>query len=149
MAFIFKKLFMQKEPVEEYEVFYMTQDIVLFNNKNEVLALKHFTGKWLLPGGHINKGEYWLDALKREITEETGIVDFEIGDVFSVDSWINFQGPHYGAFFLGDTEEEKIVLSKEHTEYKWLGSLEEIKNLDWWCDPLRERVIEAFERKKL
>ena len=138
---------MDKIPSEEYESFYIAQDVILFNCRGEVLALRHsLSGKWLLPGGHINKGEDWKDALVREIKEETGLTEVEIENKASVDSWVNFLGPHYGAFFIGKTDKEKIVLSGEHTEYRWLKSLEEIEGLDWWCDPLRKRVLSAAAR---
>ncbi|MFA7169619.1 MAG: NUDIX hydrolase [Candidatus Paceibacterota bacterium] len=137
---------MQKDINEEHEIFYVTQDVILFNERNELLALRHFTGKWLLAGGHMNKGEGWQNALDREIQEETGIVGAEIGEIFSVDSWKSFEGANYGVFFLGKTKSDKIELSDEHTEFKWLKSLQEVEELDWWCAPLRERIVSAWKK---
>ena len=35
-------------------------------------------GGWEIPGGHIEEGETWQEAAKRELYEETGAVDVEI-----------------------------------------------------------------------
>lgn len=55
----------------------ITTDIVLLNDKNEVLLIKRrippFTGSWVLPGGHVEYGETVEDALRREVQEETSI----------------------------------------------------------------------------
>ena len=31
-------------------------------------------GKWNNPGGRVEPGEHWQDALRREVLEETGII---------------------------------------------------------------------------
>jgi ADP-ribose pyrophosphatase YjhB (NUDIX family) len=31
-------------------------------------------GKWCLPGGHLEFGECWVPAMRREVAEETGLV---------------------------------------------------------------------------
>jgi len=33
---------------------------------------------WEIPGGHIEKGENWLDAAKREMYEETGATEIKV-----------------------------------------------------------------------
>ena len=33
---------------------------------------------WEIPGGHIEKGETWLDAAKREMYEETGAIEIKV-----------------------------------------------------------------------
>ena len=40
---------------------------------------------WVFPGGQVEIGENLIDALKREIMEETGI-EIEVGEVFCISS---------------------------------------------------------------
>ena len=55
--------------------------IAVFNNQNEVLLVKHSYEKgWFLPGGGVDRGENILDAVKREVFEETGLTSLEIVD---------------------------------------------------------------------
>ena len=133
------------EQKEEHGTFYITQSVALWNDSGGFLALRHRTGKWLLAGGHINAGEDWRPALLRELREETGYGDVEIGDIFQVDSWVSSEGPQYGIYFLGKVRNDKVKLSDEHIEYRWLGSLREVEALDWGVPALRFRAIEAWK----
>ena len=61
--------------------FTVTAGAVIFNDKREVLLLKHrfrAGSGWGLPGGFMEHGEQPLDALRRELREEIGL---EVDDV--------------------------------------------------------------------
>jgi 8-oxo-dGTP diphosphatase len=61
--------------------FTVTAGAVIFNDKREVLLLKHrfrAGSGWGLPGGFIEHGEQPVDALRRELREEIGL---EVKDV--------------------------------------------------------------------
>ena len=52
---------------------------VIFNQKGQVLLTRRSPmirepGKWCLPGGHLDGGEDWVTAVRREIREEIGLV---------------------------------------------------------------------------
>ena len=46
---------------------------VVENEHGEILLVKHNNGEWACPGGQIEVGENLVDALIREIREESGI----------------------------------------------------------------------------
>lgn len=65
-----------------------------------VVCVAKYQGKWVLckhknrdtwelPGGHIEKGEEWLDAAKREMFEETGAtkINFKPICLYSISSY--------------------------------------------------------------
>ena len=61
--------------------FTVTAGAVIFNDKREVLLLKHrfrAGSGWGLPGGFMEHGEQPIDALRRELREEIGL---ELDDV--------------------------------------------------------------------
>ncbi|HWF89207.1 MAG TPA: NUDIX domain-containing protein [Pyrinomonadaceae bacterium] len=61
--------------------FTVTAGAVIFNDKREVLLLKHrfrAGSGWGLPGGFMEQGEQPIDTLRRELREEIGL---EIEDV--------------------------------------------------------------------
>jgi 8-oxo-dGTP pyrophosphatase MutT (NUDIX family) len=61
---------------------------VIINEKEEVLLQQRSdTGRWGLPGGSVELGETALEALKREVLEETGLV------VISTEPMALYSGP--------------------------------------------------------
>jgi len=71
-------------PVNLYDLGYvsdseLTRVICVSEYKGKWVYSKHKErGTWEIPGGHIEEGETWLEAAKRELYEETGAVDAEI-----------------------------------------------------------------------
>ncbi len=60
----------------------------LFVNANTVLMIHKMTGPepdcWDLPGGGLNPGEPIIQALKREIQEETGLVNVTVEGLLTI-----------------------------------------------------------------
>ena len=46
---------------------------LIINNKTKQMLLVHYAGLYMLPGGSIDNGETEVEALRRELLEETGI----------------------------------------------------------------------------
>lgn len=135
--------------MSEHQLFKVGQNAVIRNDKNAVLILRHKKGgKWLLPGGRINKGENWLEGLKREVKEETGIMHFTIDDVLDIDSF-----PDNGIFcyivtFLCRAKDKDVKLSEEHDDYAWISNVDELEKYNFWHKDIVKRIKTAFGHHK-
>ena len=96
------------------------------------------SGKVWFPGGEIEEGENEITALKREIKEETGLMDVLVGNhLRSFDSFFFFQptneAMHSNLSFYAcssptvDFPKQSILIDSEEKELEWIepGSLKE------------------------
>lgn len=108
---------------------------MIFNSDGHLLTLKRTYGNkgWSLPGGGVDPGETIHQALLRECREELGV---EVQDVlltgFYYHAYINAQ---VGIFRCSIPENVEIILSSEHSDYKWshlteLSEVQRIRALD-------------------
>lgn len=58
---------------------------IVINKNDEILMVKTYNAGWVFPGGQVEVGENVIDAVKREVMEETG-VDIDVGEVFCISS---------------------------------------------------------------
>jgi mutator protein MutT len=83
--------------------------LLLLRSKGE-----KFPGKWDLPGGHIHVGEDPKDGLVREVKEETGVTLQEPIEKLYVEGNMTF--------YRAQMPDEKITLSHEHDDHKFVTS---------------------------
>jgi mutator protein MutT len=102
----------------------------LIRKDGKILVVKrashddHKPGMWETVGGGVDEGEIPQKALEREIMEEAGI-KVSIKEPFNVFSFTKDNGESkIGITFLCDYESGDVVLSDEHTEYRWIESVE-------------------------
>jgi len=119
--------------------------IVVYNGKTLVMKrVRPSTdglGWWEMPGGGLEYGETPHEALKRELKEETGL------DIRIIKPIYTFTAirPHYqtvGIGFLSIPANDHVVLSEEHTDYKFVDK-DELKDI---IDPtIYNDIQEALE----
>ncbi|MCS7230246.1 MAG: NUDIX domain-containing protein [Candidatus Kryptonium sp.] len=102
------------------------------NGEVKFLILKYGLGHWDFPKGNVEEGESELDAVRREVAEETGIKQIEIIEGFKVGI-----GYYYKAkgklvyktvnYYLAKTNEKEVKLSYEHEDFAWVTVSEALK----------------------
>ena len=109
---------------------------IIFRKDKEIkYLLLHYEAKhWDFPKGHIEEKETEIDALKREVEEETGIKGIELVKGFKEKiSYYFKQNEEFiikeVVFYLAKTETEEIKLSFEHIGSAWLSYENAIKKL--------------------
>lgn len=114
---------------------------VIVNDDNQVLMLREAstyeegtnTGKYHFPGGRLEPGEKWEDGLRREVLEETGIAQIEIGKPIFVGEWHpvikGVQNQIIALFIVCKVSgKPEIKLSDEHDRATWLSEAETPKD---------------------
>ncbi len=112
----------------------LTMRGIVKNSEGEILILRRHPKsktnphKWELPGGKIEKCEYFDEAFIREIKEETDL-DVKVGDFCEAvqDDYVHKRTVQLIMYAKDVTGEVKI--SDEHDDWMW-ASLDEIKSLE-------------------
>jgi bis(5'-nucleosidyl)-tetraphosphatase len=89
------------------------------------LILNYSYGHWDFPKGNIESGETEIDTIKREVMEETGIVDIKLIEGFRQQISYKYRKKsklvHKTViYYLAETKSNKVVLSFEHVNFAWL-----------------------------
>ena len=127
----------------------------IYNIKtNKVLLLQRNDGNnvWEIPGGKRENNEDIVDALKREVKEETGLTINEYKIVYVSPIFENhpFLKPFLNIGYLCLVDNSDVVISDEHIDYKWV-SVEELVNYldnDIYNDLLTNGMIRELEKIK-
>lgn len=103
---------------------------IIENSKGEILLAKRSPHKiypdlWEDVGGGVEAKETPEDAILREIAEETGITNFEIVKPLTLFHFFHggikdSENEIVGITFWCKTNEDKVTLSDEHLEYRWV-----------------------------
>jgi 8-oxo-dGTP diphosphatase len=118
---------MDKQHIAD-DLFWCGVKVVLKNNDDKILLLqKTVKGKdiWELPGGRIKVGETELDALHRELAEETGIVTLnKVHHVTMLISQYRLTNEQQQvglifSIFGGSVCSNAVTLSDDHKNYMW------------------------------
>ena len=107
---------------------------VIKNDDGKILIVKRHPKSrtdpemWELPGGKVEEGEFFADALIREIKEETDL-DSTVGEFCeAVQNDYMHKRTVQLMMYLEDVTGE-VKISDEHTDWMWVN-LEELKSLE-------------------
>lgn len=106
-------------------------------------------GVWEFLFGRVSQFETEIDGLKREVFEETGIKDLEI--IKPIHTWHIFRGEKkkenelIGITYWMKTPNKDIVMSDEHSAYKWV-TISEAKEILTHKDMLKE--LDTYMKEK-
>lgn len=102
-------------------------------------------GLYDIPGGRLNPGERYDEALTREIREET-VLSVTIGEVLGVDEWRpTVKGEEWqivGIFFECHAKSSAVTVSSDHDHFEWIDP----KNYTEY--PIIENYQSTFEKLK-
>ena len=105
---------------------------IILNAKGEFLMLQfleNHKNTWHFPGGRLNVGDQSIEALKREVKEETNIEIYNITPIFT--KVYDQKSPKYAVFFTAKVQEPfEVKISDEHQAYRWF-SKDDISYIDY------------------
>ena len=129
--------------------------IIILNNKNQVFVGKRKdnpANNWQMPQGGVDKGESFIDAMKRELFEETGIKKIkilkELEKIYQYELPENLVGIIWKGKYRGQKQkwfitrflgnDDEININTKHPEF-----------IDWkWIEPKKlPEVIVNFKKK--
>lgn len=113
---------------------------IILNDFGQILLGKRHDNTYMLPGGGIKEKEHPVDALLREVKEETGYVVFE-----SLEYLWEYLDNHVFLYVIKDQIQSPSPLndpSKEFTELHWFD-FSSLPNVDPYAEDIIYRFLRA------
>jgi bis(5'-nucleosidyl)-tetraphosphatase len=126
---------------------------VVVNSKNQFLLLfSRRSSYWCFPKGHMESQEDEKATMRRELLEETGIKNFSLIKGFREEEDYSFDREGYNTkkkavFYLLKTD-DPVIISIEHTDFKWVDYEEALKLVKYEAQRVMIRKAYEFLGKK-
>mgnify|MGYP002072101269 CR=1 FL=1 len=118
---------------------------ILTDGDGNILLLKRSTSdvrrpnQWDFPGGHVDDGEQPAEAVIREIKEESGLEATMKRLVFAKtevviweeDALHKHKTNATWQYFICFTKDKNVVVSHEHSEYRWVSLSEALEIVEY------------------
>jgi 8-oxo-dGTP pyrophosphatase MutT (NUDIX family) len=127
-------------------------DAAVINDKGSILMLQRGDGSWCMPAGWADVGESPFQTAMRETFEESNLKIMPIGYI-----GVTYKTPQTHPGFASQvnicvavapiSSEQKVVLSHEHKDYKWINSIDEIDSWHAGQKRLVEKAFVAYREK--
>jgi len=134
---------------------------VIVNEAGKVLGLerKDIPGAWQLPQGGLDEGETPVEAVKREIQEETGIEPSHLELLMSAPRWLAYELPEEARSkkigrgqvqrwflfrFVGPDDAITLGDKKEFRAWKWIAMDELTSIVVSFKQPVYQELAEYF-----
>ena len=121
------------------------------NEKIEFLLMKRdekeiYPGVWQMVTGKIKENEKAFQTAIREIKEETGLIPHQLWVAPTINSFYEPKDEYICLLpvFAARVSNEKIKLSAEHTDYKWVNRVTAQKLLAWDGQRKAVQIIEDY-----
>lgn len=110
-----------------------------------------FPGIWQIVTGRFEDEEKAYETAFREVKEETGLTPVKF---FVAPRMNEFYTPHNDKIYLipvfvAEVEDDKIVLSGEHTDFKWVKYKKAFKKIHWYSQKENLKVIDDILTGKI
>ena len=125
----------------------LKDDLFLFGKR--ATTKRWAAGLWDIAGGHAHRDEKVLDALKRELHEEVGIIIKNAELLLITDVWDESDNRffEYHIYMITSYEGEPENCSEEHSEIKWF-SLDELRILPLALPIYPELISQWLQKQK-
>jgi len=103
----------------------------------------NFPDLWAFPGGKVEIGETVIQTIRREVKEETNL-DLRDEVAFLDSYWFRRT---VGLAFMVRAQHDRVRLSEELTDHRWIGSLSELSSLK--CVPgIHNHLVRALSTSR-
>jgi len=102
-------------------------DLLVTHNGNLLLMLRNNEpGKdlWFTPGGRIYRNESLKEAVKRVLSEETGLQPINITQISTM-SHMWPTAHTVTTYYKVEVNSDKVRLDEQHREYRWINTMED------------------------